>query len=676
MLGAFRRSAVSHAVRSYPRTLTARSTPQRLQSLYSSISGPSYTSKSLFHSSQFRFSAQVNAVEENGAQDVAPEELPTRFQELGDRNILPAKLVQNLTQHMKLETMTEVQRRTIPVSVKGVDVLAQAKTGTGKTVAFLIPVMEKLLGDRSLLKTSYRNGRRIAPIDIRCIIVSPTRELAEQIAVEAKRMVGQSGLQVQIAVGGTQKRAALHQLKREGCHILVATPGRLKDLLTDPTSGVKAPKLNTFVLDEADRLLDDGFGPEIMEIQQQLPDPTEVDRQTLLFSATVAPEVMGMVRNTMKRDFEFIKCVRDDETPTHMSVPQKAVVLQGLENVMPTLLELVKKNYDPQGTFKAIVYFGSTRETNVTFEAFDQLLVDPADTTSGHPLGKLFLGEIHSRLTQAQRTRVANSFRKCQSGILFSTDVTARGMDFPNVTHVIQIGVPKTREDYIHRLGRTARAGKTGEGWVLIHNQQMSTLRQQLKGIPIEVDRDTFTLSTLDLTKSLETTPEATETLEQLKSGLAQVSRSTKSETCTAQLSNIAGTFRNKGVLREAITNLAIHGYGLREAPPISRRMAEQTGLDKADGFNIRQSRTSYGNRQDNERGYDKYNDRRRSFDSRRTFRDNDFKNRRSGRDDFGGRRDDYGGRRDDFGGRRDQRRGPPHQNVNRWLDNRRDEWA
>ncbi|KAL6237809.1 hypothetical protein BDW75DRAFT_61850 [Aspergillus navahoensis] len=667
MLGAFRRSAVSHTLRSYPRTLSARSTPQCLQFLYSSVSGPSHTSKSLFHSTHLRFSAQLNAVVENGDQKVSAEELPTRFAELGERNILPANLVENLTQHMKLETMTEVQRKTIPESVKGGDMLAQAKTGTGKTIAFLIPVVEKLLGDRSLLKTSYRNGRRIAPIDIRAIVISPTRELAEQIAVEAKRLVARTGLQVQVAVGGTMKRAALHQLQREGCHILVATPGRLKDLLTDPTSGVRAPKLNTLVLDEADRLLDEGFAPELMEIQHRLPDPAEVDRQTLMFSATVAPEVMGMVRSTMKRDFQFVKCVRDDEVPTHMSVPQKAVILQGLENAMPTLLELVKKNYDPRSAFKAIVYFGSTRETNTAFEAFDQLLNDPADPGSGHPLGKLFLGEIHSRLTQAQRTRVANWFRKCQSGILFSTDVTARGMDFPNVTHVIQIGVPKTREDYIHRLGRTARAGKTGQGWILVHEQQMGTLRKLLRDIPVEVDRETLTIPSLNLTtESPSTTPEATETLQQMKSGFAQVSRATKSETCLAQLSNLVGSFRNRSLLREAITNLAIHGYGLRDAPQIPSSMAEKAGLDRESGFSIRDYRRSQRRRQDSAQGHYNYSDRRRSFNDRRPIRDNDFyPNRRAARDS---------GRQGS--GIRERRGTPQAERFDKWLDNRKDEWA
>ncbi|CBF88575.1 ATP-dependent RNA helicase helA [Aspergillus nidulans FGSC A4] len=641
MLGAFRRSAVSHALRSCPRTLSARSSPQRLQFLYSSISGPSSTSKSLFHSGQFRFSAQVNAVAENSSQNVSVEELPTRFAELGERNILPRNLVENLTKHMKLETMTEVQRRTILESVKGGDMLAQAKTGTGKTVAFLIPVVEKLLGDRSLLKTSYRNGRKIAPIDIRAIVISPTRELAEQIAVEAKRLVARTGLQVQVAVGGTMKRAALHQLQREGCHILVATPGRLKDLLTDPTSGVRAPKLNTFVLDEADRLLDEGFAPELMEIQHRLPDPAEVDRQTLMFSATVAPEVMGMVRSTMKRDFRFVKCVRDDEVPTHMSVPQKAVILQGLENAMPTLLELVKKSYDPRSTFKAIVYFGSTRETNTAFEAFDQLL--------------------------AQRTRVANWFRKCQSGILFSTDVTARGMDFPNVTHVIQIGVPKTREDYIHRLGRTARAGKTGQGWIFIHEQQMGTLRKLLRDIPVEVDRETLTIPSLKLTEeSPSTTPEATETLLQMKSGFAQVSRATKSETCLAQLSNLVGSFRNRSLLREAITNLAIHGYGLRDAPHIPSSMAEKAGLDRESGFSIRNYKPSQRHRQDSAQGHNNYGDRRRSFNDRRPIRNNDFyPNRRAARSS---------GRQGS--GARERHGAPSAERFDKWLDNRKDEWA
>ncbi|KAL5049550.1 hypothetical protein BDW71DRAFT_195111 [Aspergillus fruticulosus] len=639
MLGAFRRSAVSHALRTCPRTLSARSTPQRLQSLYPSISGPSYTPKSLLHSTQLRFSALLNAAAENGDQKVSAEELPTRFSELGERNMLPANLVENLTQHMKLETMTEVQRKTIPESIKGGDMLAQAKTGTGKTIAFLIPVVEKLLGDRSLLKTSYRNGRRIAPIDIRAIIISPTRELAEQIAVEAKRLVTRTGLQVQVAVGGTMKRAALHQLQREGCHILVATPGRLKDLLTDPTSGVRAPKLNTFVLDEADRLLDEGFAPELMEIQHRLPDPAEVDRQTLMFSATVAPEVMGMVRGTMKRDFQFVKCVRDDEVPTHMSVPQKAVILHGLENAMPTLLELVKKNYDPRSPFKAIVYFGSTRETNTAFEAFDQL---------------------------AQRTRVANWFRKCQSGILFSTDVTARGMDFPNVTHVIQIGVPKTREDYIHRLGRTARAGKTGQGWIFVHEQQMGTLRKLLRDIPVEVDRETLTIPSLNLTtESPSTTAEATETLQQMKSGFAQVSRATKSETCLAQLSNLVGSFRNRSLLRGAITNLAIHGYGLRDAPHIPSSMAEKAGLDRESGFSIRDYRPSKRYRQDSAQNHN-YSDRRRSFNDRRSIRDNDFyPNRRAARDSAR-----------PGSGIRERRGTPQAERFDKWLDNRKDEWA
>ena len=128
------------------------------------------------------------------------------------------------------------------------------------------------------------NRRSVTSKDIRSIIISPTRELAEQIAQEAMKVTRGTGVVVQAAVGGTQKREKLQAIRREGCHLLVGTPGRLKDILSDPMSGVEAPRLSSFVLDEADRLLDDGFAPDIEEITQLLPNRRDVDRQTLLFS--------------------------------------------------------------------------------------------------------------------------------------------------------------------------------------------------------------------------------------------------------------------------------------------------------------------------------------------------------------------------------------------------------
>ena len=351
--------------------------------------------------------------------------------------------------------------------------LAQAKTGTGKTLAFLLPTLQNILNDPGVDVSKVGRYSRTAPSEIRALIISPTRELAEQIAVEAKKVAFGTGLIVQTAVGGTQKRSGLMKIQREGCHLLIGTPGRLKDILSDPWTGVSAPKLNTLILDEADRLLDQGFAPDIKEIQAFLPDPSKIDRQTLMFSATVPREVMSLVRQTLKPGFQFVQTVREDEVPTHHRVPQKVVWMRGLENGMPAVLEIAKNyqarraNGEDLRPFKAIVYYNSTAETKCAADAFNNLRrsYDFGKT----PLGELKMLEINSRLTQAERTRSAENFRRSPSGILFSSDVTARGMDFPDVTHVIQVGVPRDTETYIHRLGRTARAGKEGEGWLLVH---------------------------------------------------------------------------------------------------------------------------------------------------------------------------------------------------------------
>src|SRR5579862_6398495 len=170
--------------------------------------------------------------------------------------------------------------------------LAQAKTGTGKTIAFLLPIIQNILS---------RGIERRWPVgqtggsNIQALVISPTRELAEQIAVEARKLCSGTGVKVQTAVGGSGKRYALNQMNKYGCNLLIGTPGRLLDILTDPSSGARAPNLHTLVLDEADRLLDQGFQENIQEIQKRLPDRRVVDRQTLLYSATVPTEVMNMV---------------------------------------------------------------------------------------------------------------------------------------------------------------------------------------------------------------------------------------------------------------------------------------------------------------------------------------------------------------------------------------------
>lgn len=473
--------------------------------------------------------------------------------------------------------------------------LAQAKTGTGKTLAFLLPVLQNIFKDPTLEenRSRFRQSRSSAS-DIRAIVISPTRELAEQIAVEARKVAGSTGVIVQTAVGGTRKREGLQAIQRQGCHILVGTPGRLHDIFSDPYSGVSAPKLSAFVLDEADRLLDIGFAPVIEEIQGLLPNRDTVDRQTLMFSATLPREVLRMVKQTMKPNFKFVKGVQDDEEPTHMTVPQKAVFLHGMENQLPAILDLSKQcvekhRIDPYTNkpFKAIVYFNSTAEVNLAHQAFCGLRTDPTDIYSDPPLPNVNLVEMHSRLTQAQRTRNSDKFRRSKSAILFSSDVTARGMDFPDVTHVIQIGVPRDRESYVHRLGRTARANKTGEGWTFLTDLEYKDFKTKLHGLPIKEDSTSVPSAHVDMTQeSQQLSPSVATTLTQVGQAFKVVPYSEKAKTYQAYL-GIFGFVRDKRELIRSMNNMAQFGWRLSEAPRVSSFLARKLGLDRVPGMNL-----------------------------------------------------------------------------------------
>lgn len=534
--------------------------------------------------------------------------------------------------------------------------MAQAKTGTGKTLAFLIPTMQNILSDPTLKRAQPQGRHRstgAGSSDIRALIISPTRELAEQIAAEAIKVAQGTGLVVQTAVGGTHKRSGLMRIQRDGCHLLVGTPGRIKDILSDPSSGVSAPKLNTLILDEADRLLDQGFSQEINEIKDLLPDPFKVDRQTLMLSATVPKEVMTMVKRTMKPDFKFIKTVRDDEVPTHIRVPQKTVFLHGYENALPAVLELAKSYQARQAEdqnlrpFKAIVYFNSTNEVNLAAEAFMALRGIPGDGRSRSPLGRMRVHQIHSRLTQAARTNSANNFRRAEEAILFSSDVTARGMDFPEVTHVIQVGPPRDRETYIHRIGRTGRAGKEGEGYLLLHDGEYEFYQDKLGDLPLTED-NTLSTASLNMARDLETaSPAAAETIEQIKEAMNEVSPIMKESTYRSQLGTMSQSFTKRRNAILALNNLAIHGYGLAEPPAVKASIARNLGLDRIKELKIEEG-GSFGRR-----AIDPFDSGRRS----RSFDDSPFGGRRSSN-----RGRSSHGRSGHFGESRETRRDSPNR--------------
>lgn len=419
--------------------------------------------------------------------------------------------------------------------------------------------------------------------DIRALIISPTRELAEQIATEARKLTRRTSVVVQAAVGGTQKRAMLQDLQRFGCHILVGTPGRLHDILSDRSTGVSAPSLNSLVLDEADRLLDDGFWPDIERIMGLLPNQQQQPRQTLMFSATIPREVIHIVRKTLQPGFQFVKTVKDDEEPTHNRVPQNVVIVRGLENLLPTLYELcLKADRSRQGEgnpLKAIVYFNATAMVSYASSTFRFLR--GVDRQNWMQNTEVY--EIHAKLTQEQRTRAAEYFKKSTSAILFSSDVTARGMDFPNVTHVIQVGVPSTRETYIHRIGRTARAGKEGQGWLILTDMEMREARDRLHSLPLsEASLET---ARVDMTKEAQL-PENTSTiLDSIDRAVKMVNREVKVKVYRACL-GVFGWARDKQSVVDKLNDLIKYSWGWDSPPSMSPSIMTKLGYGKVTGVN------------------------------------------------------------------------------------------
>jgi ATP-dependent RNA helicase MSS116 len=465
-------------------------------------------------------------------------------------------------------------------------------------MAFLIPAIQNLLKDKALERRQPKRSQQGAS-DVRAIIISPTRELAEQIAVEARKLCDGTNVRVQTAVGGTGKKFALKAMNIYGCHLLIGTPGRLQDILSDPSSGVSAPNLHTLVLDEADRLLDQGFSQAISDIQRLLPDRRKVDRQTLLYSATVPDEVMSMVDQTLKPRYKFIRTVKQGELPTHEKVPQKVVITAGIQNMLPALLELCRREIaaamDPSNAgaspFKAIVYFGSTANVSLAASTFRNLQKLRGPNAGGNSLRSTKIIEIHSKLSQSVRTYSSDMFRNSRSAILFSSDVTARGMDFPGVTHVIQLGIPSTTEQYVHRIGRTARGNNTGESWIILGDFEYGEASQRLRGLPIHRD-DSLVTANVDMANELQLPASAAEILTQISEAILPVEREKKVMAYLANLGIYAG-FRNKRRLVGALNDWVRYGWGWETPPSISPALVQKMGYGGVSGLNI--GRKDYG---------------------------------------------------------------------------------
>ncbi|TGZ79472.1 DEAD-domain-containing protein [Ascodesmis nigricans] len=524
-----------------------------------------------------------------------------KFQDLADQGIIDPMIIKTITQGMGYEDMTKVQRKTIPTTVAGADVLAQAKTGTGKTIAFLLPVIQRLITSPNPIQRKQR--------DIRCVIISPTRELALQIAKDAYKLTAGTDIVTQVAVGGTGKSMMIQDMRRNGCHLLIATPGRLHDLLTDSYVNLNTENVDTLVFDEGDTLLDQGFSEAIRKIVRLMPAKDSnvrngAGRQTMIFSATMPQKVIQMVQENLRPDYKFLKMVNKDDKPVHESVKQHFVTCRGFENVLPTVYELCAREVAAQHDFKAIVFLPTTKWVNLAGQIFMRTR-DRAEKDS--PLQHADLILIHSKLTQPARTRAAERFRNAKAAIMFASDVVARGMDFPNVSHVIQVLSPSSKEQYIHRLGRTARGNNTtGTGYLVAteHEMRYGSLKMITKGLEFAHDEHGLHTPQIEMDQE-QTLPEhAAEALQRVMSATTKIMEEDKKSAYTSLIGYFASS-KSKAALVQDLNRWTRIGLGMPAPPPVQKAWVQKVGFAGVEGFNINERPMSrISGDPDGERGF------------------------------------------------------------------------
>jgi ATP-dependent RNA helicase DDX18/HAS1 len=338
-------------------------------------------------------------------------------------------------------TMTEVQARTIPALLAGKDVLGAARTGSGKTLAFLIPAVELLYRQ----KFKPRNGTGV-------IIVSPTRELALQIFGVAKELFKYHSQTFGILMGGANRKAEAEKLVK-GVSLIVATPGRLLDHLQN-TKGFLFRNLKSLIVDEADRILEVGFEEEMKQIIHILPK----DRQTMLFSATQTTKVEDLARVSLKRAPLYINVHEDKSSATNEGLEQGYVICDSDRRFL-LLFTFLKKNLKK----KVIVFMSSCNSVKYHAELLNFIDVPVLD--------------LHGKQKQKKRTSTFFEFMNAESGILICTDVAARGLDIPAVDWIVQYDPPDDPREYIHRVGRTARAGGRGKALLFLLPSELGFLR-------------------------------------------------------------------------------------------------------------------------------------------------------------------------------------------------------
>jgi ATP-dependent RNA helicase RhlE len=366
---------------------------------------------------------------------------------------LSASLKQQLA-NAKFVTPTPVQSAAIPPALEGRDILATAQTGTGKTLSFLVPLIEKMQGEK--IQARGKNN------DAFGLILLPTRELAMQVLEQYRKLTGNhgaAGLSAALVVGGLAEEPQLEQIRR-GARLIVATPGRLEDFLSRKLVNLSGIKM--LVLDEVDRMLDMGFQPAIKRIVAALP----TERQTLCYSATLSPQIGEVARDYLRN-------------PARIEIgsvlkPSENVELQTFEVDKEKKQELLEHLLDShRGSFLVFVR---------TKHGADRVARRLA--RNGHSAT-----QIHGDRTQSQRNTALRSFAQGHHRVLVATDVAARGIDVPDVAHVVNYDLPREAEDFVHRIGRTGRASRRGVASTFAVPEEKGALRKMERTLAINMKR-------------------------------------------------------------------------------------------------------------------------------------------------------------------------------------------
>ncbi|KAI8633113.1 DEAD-domain-containing protein [Xylariaceae sp. FL1651] len=368
---------------------------------------------------------------------------------------LDEHLIRNI-ELARYKVPTPVQKYSIPIVMGGRDLMACAQTGSGKTGGFLFPILSQaFLTGPSVVPVSapgggYGRQRKAYPTSL---ILAPTRELVSQIYDESRKFAYRSWVRPCVVYGGADIGSQLRQIER-GCDLLVATPGRLVDLIE--RGRISLQNIKYLVLDEADRMLDMGFEPQIRRIVEGEDMPTVQNRQTLMFSATFPRDIQMLARDFLK-DYVFLSVGRVGSTSENIT--QKVEYVEDVDK-RSVLLDILHTH----GGGLTLIFVETKRM---------------ADSLSDFLINQNFPAtSIHGDRTQRERERALEMFRNGRCPILVATAVAARGLDIPNVTHVVNYDLPTDIDDYVHRIGRTGRAGNTGHSTAFFNRGNRGVVRE------------------------------------------------------------------------------------------------------------------------------------------------------------------------------------------------------